>query len=71
MIKFSTFENIVKLIYKQMPGNKEDYGALTQTGVSFAGGYLAGILCAVGSHPADVMVSKMNAERKGARNQSF
>jgi len=38
---------------------------LQQTGVSFLAGYIAGIGCAVVSHPADVMVSKLNAERKG------
>jgi solute carrier family 25 phosphate transporter 3 len=28
--------------------------------VTFASGYLAGIFCAVVSHPADTMVSKLN-----------
>ena len=32
--------------------------------MSFTGGYLAGILCAIVSHPADVMVSKLNANRQ-------
>ena len=31
---------------------KESYGSLQQTGVSFLGGYIAGIGCAVVSHPA-------------------
>lgn len=31
-----------------------------QLGVSFAGGYIAGVLCAAVSHPADVVVSKLN-----------
>jgi len=65
MCKFATFEETVSLIYKQMGGRKEDYGKLAQTGVSFLGGYIAGIACAVISHPADVMVSKLNSERKG------
>lgn len=43
---------------------KSEYGKGTQTAVSFAGGYIAGILCAIVSHPADVMVSKLNADRK-------
>lgn len=51
-------------MYARMPGNKDDYSKVTQTGVSFAAGYLAGILCAIVSHPADVMVSKLNAYRK-------
>lgn len=65
MTKFATFEEVVNMIYRGLGGPKESYSRLTQTGVSFAGGYLAGILCAIVSHPADVMVSKLNAERKG------
>jgi len=64
MMKFASFETIVEMIYERLPGNKNDYGKGAQTGVSFVGGYLAGILCAVVSHPADVMVSKLNAYRK-------
>ncbi|KUL87812.1 hypothetical protein ZTR_03228 [Talaromyces verruculosus] len=64
MTKFATFEEVVNMIYRGLGGPKESYSRLTQTGVSFAGGYLAGILCAIVSHPADVMVSKLNAERK-------
>ena len=29
--------------------------------VTFAGGYIAGVLCAVASHPPDTVVSKLNA----------
>jgi len=64
MIKFSSFEAAVSQIYKQLGHEKESYGTLAQTGVSFLGGYIAGIGCAVGSHPADVMVSKLNSDRK-------
>lgn len=64
MMKFASFETIVEAIYGYLPGKKQDYGRGAQTGVSFAGGYLAGILCAVVSHPADVMVSKLNAQRQ-------
>ncbi|EGS18732.1 putative mitochondrial phosphate carrier protein [Thermochaetoides thermophila DSM 1495] len=65
MTKFASFETIVELIYeKGLPGKKSDYGKAAQTGVSFTAGYLAGILCALVSHPADVMVSKLNAYRK-------
>ncbi|AEO66119.1 8b87bd9f-6560-4bc1-816b-10c4f600a4b8 [Thermothielavioides terrestris] len=64
MMKFASFETIVEMIYDRLPGSKNDYGKAAQTGVSFVGGYLAGILCAVVSHPADVMVSKLNAYRK-------
>jgi len=64
MVKFSSFEAAVSQIYKQLGGNKEDYGTLAQTGVSFLGGYIAGIGCAAVSHPADVMVSKLNSDRQ-------
>ncbi|ORY66151.1 mitochondrial carrier domain-containing protein [Pseudomassariella vexata] len=63
MMKFASFETIVEEIYARLPGQKSDYSKLTQTGVSFTGGYLAGILCAIVSHPADVLVSKLNANR--------
>jgi solute carrier family 25 phosphate transporter 3 len=63
-MKFASFETVVEMIYKRLPGQKSDYGKGVQTAVSFAGGYIAGILCAIVSHPADVMVSKLNAVRK-------
>ncbi|RDL34685.1 putative phosphate transport protein, mitochondrial [Venustampulla echinocandica] len=63
MMKFASFENIAGIIYQRLPRPKSDYGKGAQTGVSFAAGYLAGILCAIVSHPADVMVSKLNANR--------
>ncbi|KAI0008803.1 mitochondrial phosphate carrier protein [Xylariaceae sp. FL0662B] len=64
MMKFASFETIVEMIYDGLPGKKSDYGKGAQTAVSFTGGYLAGILCAIVSHPADVLVSKLNANRK-------
>ncbi|KAF2729953.1 mitochondrial carrier [Polyplosphaeria fusca] len=64
MVKFATFEEAVSRIYKFLGKPKEAYNGLQQTGVSFLGGYIAGIGCAVVSHPADVMVSKLNADRK-------
>ncbi|KAF2636230.1 mitochondrial carrier [Massarina eburnea CBS 473.64] len=63
MMKFASFETIVEMIYNYLPGQKSDYGKGAQTAVSFTGGYAAGILCAIVSHPADVMVSKLNASR--------
>jgi len=64
MMKFASFETAVEMIYARLPGKKEDYSKGAQTGVSFLGGYIAGILCAIVSHPADVMVSKLNANRQ-------
>lgn len=64
MCKFATFETTVDAIYNSLGKPKSSYNGLQQTGVSFAGGYIAGIACAVISHPADVMVSKLNSDRK-------
>ncbi|KAK9459187.1 mitochondrial carrier domain-containing protein [Lipomyces oligophaga] len=64
MVKFASFEKTVEMIYNALPGEKSDYSMLAQTGVSFLGGYIAGVFCAVVSHPADVMVSKINAEKQ-------
>ncbi|EDO16131.1 hypothetical protein Kpol_1070p14 [Vanderwaltozyma polyspora DSM 70294] len=64
MCKFTSFEKIVEGIYHRLPVKKSEMNALQQISVSFAGGYLAGILCAIVSHPADVMVSKVNVDRK-------
>lgn len=44
MMKFASFETIVEMIYERLPGQKSDYSKAAQTGVSFTGGYLAGIL---------------------------
>lgn len=65
MVKFATFETTVAYIYKTLGKPKESYNGLQQTGVSFLGGYIAGVLCATVSHPADVMVSKLNSDRQG------
>lgn len=66
MMKFATFENIVEAMYKYaIPTPKEECSKPFQLGVSFAGGYAAGIFCAVISHPADNLVSFLN-NAKGA-----
>jgi solute carrier family 25 (mitochondrial phosphate transporter), member 3 len=68
MVKFATFESAVAQIYKTLGKPKESYSALQQTGVSFLGGYIAGIGSAIASHPADVMVSKLNSDRKAGES---
>jgi len=63
MMKFFGFERAVELIYKNLGGKKSDYNKFQQLGVSFAGGYLAGIFCAAVSHPADTVVSVLNKNK--------
>ncbi|KAL0450838.1 UNVERIFIED_CONTAM: Mitochondrial phosphate carrier protein 3, mitochondrial [Sesamum latifolium] len=66
MMKFASFETIVELIYKHaIPTPKNECSKNLQLGVSFAGGYVAGVFCAVVSHPADNLVSFLN-NAKGA-----
>lgn len=65
MVKFSSFEKTVEKIYEYLGKPILSYTPVQQTGVSFLGGYIAGIFCAVVSHPADVMVSKISTS-KGA-----
>lgn len=66
MMKFASFETIVELLYKHaIPTPKEQCSKSFQLGVSFAGGYIAGVFCAIVSHPADNLVSFLN-NAKGA-----
>ncbi|KAF8517904.1 mitochondrial carrier protein [Hysterangium stoloniferum] len=60
MAKFFFFEKIVQLFYTHVfVEPKETYSKPTQLGVTFASGYLAGVVCAIVSHPADTLVSLM------------
>jgi solute carrier family 25 (mitochondrial phosphate transporter), member 3 len=61
MVKFGAFENTVIFCYKYIwTKPKSEYSKATQLMVTFLSGYWAGIFCAIVSHPADTMVSKLN-----------
>lgn len=61
MVKFACYESAVDNIYKYaVPIPREDCSKAWQLGVSFAAGYIAGISCAVVSHPADNLISLLN-----------
>jgi solute carrier family 25 phosphate transporter 3 len=50
-----------ELLYRNVvPKPREKCSKLEQLGVTFAAGYIAGIFCAIVSHPADTVVSKLN-----------
>lgn len=67
MVKFATFEKTVEAIYKYaLSKPKSEYNKMEQLGVTFAAGYWAGIFCAIVSHPADTVVSKLNNMTKTA-----
>ncbi|KAI0073151.1 mitochondrial carrier protein [Panus rudis PR-1116 ss-1] len=67
MAKFFCYEYIVSLFYRHVfTAPKETYSEFTQLGITFASGYIAGVVCAVVSHPADSLVSQMGkAANKG------
>jgi solute carrier family 25 phosphate transporter 3 len=67
MAKFFFFEKVVQLFYTHVfTAPKESYDKKTQLGITFASGYLAGVICAIVSHPADSLVSQMGkVENKG------
>lgn len=61
MVKFGAFENTVKFCYNNIwTKPKSEYSKATQLSITFLSGYFAGIFCAIVSHPADTMVSKLN-----------
>lgn len=67
MAKFALFEKTVALFYEKVfTQPKSSYSKATQLSITFASGYIAGIVCAVVSHPADNIVSQLSkAENKG------
>jgi len=66
MMKFACFEKTVELLYKHVvPKPRADCTKAEQLVVTFAAGYIAGVFCAIVSHPADVVVSKLN-QAKGS-----
>jgi len=63
MAKFACFEAIIGLFYQHVfTAPKDTYSKPTQLGVTFASGALAGVICAIVSHPADSLVSLMGKE---------
>ncbi|KAJ7593754.1 mitochondrial carrier domain-containing protein [Mycena floridula] len=67
MAKFFFFEKTVQLFYTHLLTRPKDtYGKGTQLSVTFASGYIAGIVSALVSQPADSLVSLLGkAENKG------
>jgi len=61
MMKFACFERTVEVLYKYVvPKPRNDCTKGEQLIVTFAAGYIAGVFCAIVSHPADTVVSKLN-----------
>lgn len=63
MMKFACFERTVEALYKHVvPKPREQCTKAEQLVVTFAAGYVAGVFCAVVSHPPDTIVSKLNKD---------
>merc|ERR1712176_1148555 len=61
MMKFACFEKTVEAIYKYVvPKPRDQCSKSEQLVVTFAAGYIAGVFCAIVSHPADSVVSVLN-----------
>jgi len=64
MMKFACFERTVEALYKHVvPKPRADCTKAEQLVVTFAAGYIAGVFCAIVSHPADTVVSKLNQDK--------
>jgi len=65
MAKFFFFEMVKEEFYRSVfTAPKETYSKGTHLGITFASGYIAGVACAIVSHPADTVVSKMSKSGK-------
>jgi solute carrier family 25 phosphate transporter 3 len=61
MVKFAAFERVIEAFYTYVfTEPKSSYSKTTQLSITFASGYIAGVLCALVSQPADTLVSQMN-----------
>jgi len=68
MMKFACFEKTVEALYTYVvPKPRDQCSKSEQLMVTFAAGYIAGVFCAIVSHPADSVVSVINkSPEKGA-----
>lgn len=67
MAKFFFFEMVKEAFYEKVfTAPKESYSKGTHLSITFASGYIAGVACAIVSHPADTIVSKMSKSTKSA-----
>uniref|UniRef100_A0A8B9RP72 Solute carrier family 25 member 3 n=1 Tax=Astyanax mexicanus TaxID=7994 RepID=A0A8B9RP72_ASTMX len=70
MMKFACFERTVETLYKYVvPKPRSECTKPEQLVVTFVAGYIAGVFCAVVSHPADSVVSVLNKEKGSSAAQ--
>ncbi|XP_076802078.1 solute carrier family 25 member 3-like [Clavelina lepadiformis] len=72
MMKFACFERTVEAIYKHVvPKPRAECSKGEQLVVTFVAGYIAGVFCAVVSHPADSVVSLLNKDKGSTAVQAL
>ncbi|NXE04709.1 MPCP protein, partial [Lophotis ruficrista] len=70
MMKFACFERTVEALYKYVvPKPRSECSKAEQLVVTFIAGYIAGVFCAIVSHPADSVVSVLNKEKGSSASQ--
>jgi len=70
MMKFACFERTVEALYAYVvPKPRDQCSKSEQLVVTFAAGYIAGVFCAIVSHPADTIVSKLNQKSGSTAGQ--
>jgi solute carrier family 25 (mitochondrial phosphate transporter), member 3 len=68
MAKFFFFEKVVRFFYSTIfTKPKEEYSKATQLSITFASGYIAGVVCAIVSHPADTLVSQAGKAKNAGK----
>jgi solute carrier family 25 phosphate transporter 3 len=69
MAKFYFFEKVVRLFYQHVfTKPKNEYSKATQLSITFASGYIAGVVCAIVSHPADTLVSQAGKAKNAGKS---
>ncbi|KAB0380018.1 hypothetical protein FD755_007802 [Muntiacus reevesi] len=68
--KFACFERTVEALYRfVLPKPRSECSKPEQLVVTFVAGYIAGVFCAIVSHPADSVVSVLNKEKGSSASQ--
>jgi len=68
MAKFYFFERVVQFFYDNIfTAPKDTYSKQTQLTVTFTSGYIAGVICALVSHPADNLVSQLGKAQNAGK----
>ncbi|ELW71323.1 Phosphate carrier protein, mitochondrial [Tupaia chinensis] len=70
MMKFACFERTVEALYRfVVPKPGSECTKAEQLVVTFVAGYIAGVSCAIVSHPADSVASVLNKEKGSSASQ--